>query len=44
MEKMINQSNEDRKAMGQKSREKIIAEFDEKLVIEKYVLSVGSFG
>ena len=35
--------NRDRKTMGQKSREKIMTEFDEKLVIEKYVLSVGSF-
>ena len=43
MEKMINLSNKDRKAMGQKSREKIIGEFDEKLVIEKYNIEINKF-
>jgi glycosyltransferase involved in cell wall biosynthesis len=30
-------SEEERKAMGQKGREKIIKEFDEKIVIDKYI-------
>jgi glycosyltransferase involved in cell wall biosynthesis len=37
IEKMIKLSSEDRKAMGQKGREKIIAEFDEQIVIDKYL-------
>lgn len=36
MEKMIALSDEERKEMGRRGREKVIAEFDEKLVIEKY--------
>ena len=36
MEKMIFLSNEERIEMGLKGREKVIREFDEKLVIEKY--------
>ena len=36
MEKMILLTEEERIAMGKKGREKVIAEFDEKLVIEKY--------
>ncbi len=36
MKKMTVLTNDQRKEMGQKGREKVIAEFDEKLVIEKY--------
>lgn len=36
MEKMISHTNDERREMGQKGREKVITEFDEKLVIEKY--------
>ena len=44
MEKMIKLSNEERITMGRKSRDKIVNEFDEKFVIEKYISSVQSFG
>ena len=37
MEMMLNLSQEDRIKMGQKGREKIIKEFDEQIVIEKYL-------
>ena len=37
IEKVINLSKEDRDIMGYKSREKIIKEFDEKIVIGKYL-------
>lgn len=37
IEKMIHLNNDGRKDMGKKSREKIINQFDEKLVIEKYI-------
>jgi len=40
MEKMINLSEAERKIMGQKGREKIIKEFDEKIVIEKYLKAI----
>jgi glycosyltransferase involved in cell wall biosynthesis len=40
IEKMIVLSSEDRKAMGQKGREKIIAEFDEQIVIDKYLKTI----
>jgi glycosyltransferase involved in cell wall biosynthesis len=40
IEKMINLSSEDRKTMGQKGREKIIAEFDEQIVIDKYLKTI----
>jgi spore maturation protein CgeB len=33
-------SEEERKAMGQKGREKIKKEFDEKIVIDKYLDAV----
>ena len=36
MEKILLMSEEERIAMGKKGRKKVIAEFDEKLVIEKY--------
>jgi len=36
MEKMIALSDDQRREMGQRGREKVMAEFDEKLVIEKY--------
>ena len=36
MKKMIDHNDEERKEMGRKGREKVIAEFDERLVIEKY--------
>ncbi len=36
MEKMILLTEEERIAMGKRGREKVISEFDEKLVIEKY--------
>ena len=37
MEKMINLSEEERIKMGKRGREKILKEFDEKIVIEKYI-------
>lgn len=37
IEKMINLSQEERVSMGKKGREKIIKEFDEKIVIKKYM-------
>jgi glycosyltransferase involved in cell wall biosynthesis len=37
MEKMLNLSEKERIKMGKKGREKIIREFDEKIVIEKYL-------
>lgn len=40
MEKMLNLSEEERNAMGQKGREKIIKEFDEKIVISKYLNTI----
>lgn len=43
IEKMIKLNSDERKLMGQNSREKIIREFDEKLVIEKYIKSIKSF-
>jgi glycosyltransferase involved in cell wall biosynthesis len=36
MEKMVCLSDKERQEMGRRGREKVIAEFDEKLVIEKY--------
>lgn len=41
IEKMINLSAEDRISMGQKSRAKIVNEFDEKIVIEKYIDTIN---
>ncbi len=40
MEKMLNLSEEDRIKMGKAGREKIIKEFDEKIVIEKYLKAI----
>lgn len=40
MEMMINLSNEQRKNMGQSGRDKIVTEFDEKIVIKKYLNSI----
>jgi glycosyltransferase involved in cell wall biosynthesis len=37
LELIINMSEEERKIMGQKGREKIKKEFDEKIVIDKYI-------
>lgn len=37
MEKMLKQTDKQRKQMGKKSREKILREFDEGIVIEKYL-------
>ena len=37
LELIINMSDEERKIMGQKGREKIIKEFDEQIVINKYL-------
>ncbi|XAG07676.1 glycosyltransferase [Vibrio metschnikovii] len=41
MEKMISMSHEDRLAMGARSREKMEREFDEKIVINKYLSAVN---
>lgn len=40
MEMMINLTDEQRKAMGQAGREKIVKEFDEKIVIDKYLEAI----
>jgi glycosyltransferase involved in cell wall biosynthesis len=40
MEMMINLSEDERKIMGQAGREKIVKEFDEKIVINKYLESI----
>ena len=40
MEKMISLSDIERKIMGRKGREKIIKEFDEKIVVEKYLNAI----
>jgi len=40
MEKMINLSKEERIAMGKAGREKMIREFDEKIVINKYIQEI----
>lgn len=40
IEKMINLSSEDRKQMGLKSREKIVNEFEEQIVIDKYMKEI----
>ncbi len=40
MEKMINLDKLERLRMGQKGREKIINQFDEKIVIEKYLAAI----
>ena len=40
MEMMINLSDDERKIMGQAGRKKIVKEFDEKIVIDKYLDSI----
>jgi glycosyltransferase involved in cell wall biosynthesis len=40
LELIINMSDEERKTMGQKGREKIIKEYDEQIVIEKYLKNI----
>jgi glycosyltransferase involved in cell wall biosynthesis len=40
MEKMLNLSEEERKKMGEAGREKMIKEFDEKIVIDKYLQAI----
>jgi glycosyltransferase involved in cell wall biosynthesis len=40
MEMMINLSNDERKTMGDAGRDKIVKEFDEKIVINKYLESI----
>jgi len=40
MEKMINLSELERENMGKKGREKMIKEFDEKIVIDKYLTTI----
>ncbi len=37
---MINLSDDERKIMGQAGRDKIVKEFDEKIVINKYLTSI----
>lgn len=37
MEKMLSLSNEQRKVMGEKGREKVIKEFDKKIVLDSYL-------
>ena len=44
MEMMLNLSEPDRKVMGKKSREKMIRQFDEKIVIDKYLDSIKEIG
>ena len=41
MEKMLRLSEEQRTLMGRNGRKKIILEFDEKFVIEKYVRAIA---
>lgn len=42
MEKILNLSEKERVKMGKRSREKIIKEFDEKIVIDKYIQTIKS--
>jgi len=42
MEKMIRLSEEERKEMGRKGREKVMREFDESLVIQKYLEAIAT--
>ena len=42
MEKMLNLSFNERNTMGKAGREKIVKEFDEKIVIEKYLKAIES--
>lgn len=44
MEKMLNLPEDKRKAMGKAGREKIIKEFDERIVIEKYLKAISFMG
>jgi len=40
LEKMINLSNSERETMGKKGREKIVKEFDEKIVFDRYLQGI----
>ena len=40
MEKILNLTNEQRNAMGKAGRRKIVKEFDETIVISKYIEAV----
>jgi len=40
MEKMLNLTEEEREIMGKKGREKILKEYDEKIVIQKYLNAI----
>jgi glycosyltransferase involved in cell wall biosynthesis len=42
MKKMMHLSQTHRERMGQKGREKVVADFDERLVIEKYLEAISS--
>ena len=42
MEKMLNSSFDERNIMGKAGREKIVRDFDEKIVIEKYLKAIES--
>lgn len=42
MEKMLNLTDSERSSMGKAGREKIVKEFDEKIVIEKYLKAIES--
>ncbi len=42
LEKMLALSDAERKNMGKKGREKVLKEFDEKIVFEKYLESIGA--
>jgi len=44
MEKMLNLSEDKRKEMGKAGREKMIKEFDERIVIEKYLEAISFMG
>ena len=44
MGKMIVLSDEERREMGRRGREKVIAEFDEKIVIDKYCETIALLG
>jgi len=41
MRKMLKLTNEERSEMGRRGREKVVKEFDEKIVIEKYRDVIG---
>jgi len=43
MEKIINLSDEERHQMGKRGREKMIKEFDERIIIMKYLETIKKF-